>query len=64
MLIDLISFVVLAPLAVDLYGHCRDPDFVKAELAKAGGIPGAYVAEVEAEVTCLLYTSPSPRDRG
>ena len=40
-------FVVLAPLAVDLYGHCRDRNFVNAELSKAGGMPGAFVEEVE-----------------
>ena len=43
-------FVVLLPLAVDLLlPYCRDRDFVNAELSKAGGIPGAYVEEVEVQ---------------
>ena len=41
-------FVVLLPLAVDLFlPYCRDRDFVNSELNKAGGMPGAFVEEVE-----------------
>ena len=49
-------FIVLLPLAVHLYGYCRDRDFVNNELAKAGGIPGAYVQEVELEEVSFEFT--------
>ena len=29
-----------------------------------GSVPVGSQADVDAAVTCLLYTSPSPRDRG
>ena len=34
------------------------------DLAKALGVEGARIAKTLSFKTCLLYTSPSPRDRG
>ena len=51
----------LHPLTIEI--HCTQPAlemFVSVE--KDGGIQIASYRETKATVSCLLYTSPSPRD--
>ena len=51
---------VVLPGLVDLHTHLREPGREDAETVLSGsraGVKGGFTA-------CLLYTSPSPRDRG
>src|SRR5664280_2874075 len=57
---------VVSPGLVDLHAHLREPGQEEAETIETGtraASLGGYTAVVAMPNTCLLYTSPSPRDR-
>ena len=44
--------------------RCRDSEETRAFYEDFLGLPFADALEISTTKTCLLYTSPSPRDRG
>ena len=48
----------------DTCSICLDPARSKATLCVVGSVKDVMAIENTQQYTCLLYTSPSPRDRG
>ena len=71
LLLPLVLFVLMACEKEDVapvskVDEALQPHFNRflEEAAERGADYQAEVAELEGYITCLLYTSPSPRDRG
>ena len=56
---------IILPAALDMHVHFRDPGYSHKEDWRTGSESaacGGVTAVVDMPNTCLLYTSPSPRD--